>query len=341
MRRRICRYFREYGTHATICALMLGCGGSGSTEAPSDGGGSGGDVASGMTDGGPADAKMGTGDAPGGDDGATGGGDSAPPGDDSSVGEAGNVPEGSVGDDGGDAGNPGTPYFGKVVFEQYDQGNAVYTFVSVNIDPSGVLRSALVCPPGSVASGACCYKPASSGMADAGGPTGVSAGTVLTEDNGTLIQSFTYGPNGYAFYSTSGVFWGPSDQLQVQAQGATVQAFSGAVAAPPPLTGLMPAKGSTTPASLSADFPVRWGAGPAGSVIIANILSSGHGYIQCSADDAAGTATFPAAMLGNFTTTDTGTLVVARAAARTTNAANATIEVSAFSSEASSLTFTP
>jgi hypothetical protein len=68
---------------------------------------------------------------------------------------------------------------------------------------------------------------------------------------------------------------------------------------------------------------------------------SSRADIQCLVDDSAGKATVPRSLLAHFKPTDTGTLVVARAAATTASAPNATVEMTAFTSEAATLQYAP
>jgi hypothetical protein len=260
------------------------------------------------------------------------GGEGGPPTDGGNVSEGGNG-----GGDAGEGGTQGNGYFGKVVFEQYNQGANVYTYVFAKFAPAGSLASATACPTGAITSGACCY--VSSG-ADAGADL-VSAGTLDITDNGLSIQAMPYVPGGYATYSTPQALWFASDALGAIAPGDTIPAFSSVVTAPEVLAGVVPAQGSTAQVSVSAPWTVTWTAGAAGSKVAASVLTSGDGHIVCVADDSAGTMTVPASLLGHFKSTDVGTLAIARVALRTITVAGTTIETSAFMGDGVSLQFAP
>jgi hypothetical protein len=320
---------RSSATCALLCVLC-GCGTS-SSGTPVD---AGNDANPGGPDAGGADAPALLPDGRGGDDGPAGG-ESGPA---TNGGDGGNVSEaGTGGGDASDGGTQGNGYFGKVVFEQYNEGANVYTYIVAKFAPAGSLASATGCPAGSITSGACCY--VASG-ADAGADL-VSAGTLDITNNGLSIQSMPYAPGGYATYSTPQALWFASDSLGAIAPGDTIPAFSSIVTAPEVLAGVVPAQGSTAQVSVSAPWTVTWTAGSAGSKVSATLLTTGDGYIVCAADDSAGTMTVPASLLGHFKPTDVGTLAIARVALRTITVAGTVIETSAFMGDGVALQFAP
>jgi hypothetical protein len=163
------------------------------------------------------------------------------------------------------------------------------------------------------------------------------AGTITLTDGtnalGALDFNAATGYTALSGTSDAGMNWAFADTLNVSAAGDAngVAQFTGSVAAPAAFAGLSPAP-SYSPAdgiSLSSDFTQTWTPGPAGSKVTLNIYASTSGSISCTADDSAGTVTVPTALLSLFTSTDTGTLAITRAANTAVTATNANVSITA------------
>jgi hypothetical protein len=233
----------------------------------------------------------------------------------------------------------GGPFVGKIVFEVLDEGPYSYTYVVAGFAPEGGSYPVLGCPRDSLASGPCCYISPAVAAATAGS---VSAGTLVIDRGLLALDQIPFGPQGYDTWISSAAWWGPGEQLGIEALGGAVQRFSASVTAPEPPYGVVPASGSTVTLSVSADQPVKWTAGAvAGVKVIASVATSAHGLIKCIVDDTSGAAIVPASLLGQLPSTETGTLSVVRTEVRTWKTPNATVEMAAFAAVGATVHLAP
>jgi hypothetical protein len=284
-----------------LALTLMGCGGSSTTlggTAPTDDGGSP-----------PIDAGR---DGASGDDGPGGG-----------------PPEGGMG---GMESGAATPYFGKIQFLRDDQGTVAAYQAQCEILPTGSMVSALVCPPGAVTSGACCFI---MNDPDAGLSSfdSLSAGTLSLANGGVAFATLTYDAQQmqYAVFHDSGMTtWNAGDALQVSASGGTVQAFSGSVAMPAELAGLSVKPNTSPTVNLSTDFAVTWTPGQGASKVTLRLYAGNATEVKCVVDDTSGAVTVPAALLGRLSPNGPGGLFVDSASVATAKSPNATSELAAF-----------
>jgi hypothetical protein len=254
-------------------------------------------------------------------------------------GEGGGPPvEGGV-FDAGTLGDGSTPYVGKIVFEELQQGSTTYSFIDANFSAQGGLDPAFGCPAGAATAGACCYVTAAA--ADAGTANPVSAGTIDIFADFAMVASMPYGPQGYAPSTTAANLWLPDQTLKAVASGATVQAFMGGVLAPEGPLQMTPPVNMQATVSVGADWNVTWTPGAAGSHVLAKLTSNAHGFIQCTVDDSTGTIAFPASLMSNLTSPEMGTLELGRLAFGSASAANAYVEIAIVTGQWVDVTFTP
>jgi hypothetical protein len=184
-----------------------------------------------------------------------------------------------------------------------------------------------VCPGGTQL-GNCCYEPPPSSTG--GTPTPVSAGKITLADNGATIGTMDFSP-GYVLSSetTSTLTWAPGDSLNVSAAGATVDAFEGTVTAPGLISGVNPSLSSTITIPLASDWSISWTPDTlSGDLMIVNLLDRTlNNAITCSVQDSVGTVTFPATLLANFNTADTGRVALSRSASTAPSVGNADVEI--------------
>jgi hypothetical protein len=315
---------------ASACLLVIGCGNSSSSNVP-------------VSDGGPDSTTHGPVD--GGSD-VEPLGDTGPAGDsgpadvvatDGQPSEGGNPPADAGSFDAGMIGDGSTPYVGRIVFAQLQQASYDYSYITIDLAAQGTLTPPLACPPGGVGSGACCY--ASATAADAGPPTSVSAGNIDIFDGFSMLMTIPYGAGGYAPSTTSASLWLPADQLRATASGATVQAFSGVVAAPEAPANMAPGTGTAT-ASISTDLTVTWTPNGAGQQVMGKLLTTSHGWLQCVSEDT-GTLTFPAGLMNNLTAPEMGTLELSRVTYANVSSGNASVLMAALMGGAVAVQYTP
>ncbi|HEY6464175.1 MAG TPA: hypothetical protein VIY73_28605, partial [Polyangiaceae bacterium] len=146
--------------------------------------------------------------------------------------------------------------------------------------------------------------------------------------------------NGYGITSGTSnpsVTWKGEDTLTVSAAGGTVEAFSGKMTAVDDFAGLVPALSykTATTVAIASDLKISWtaGNGTAVHVLVDAVKSTtSAGTITCSATDSAGTVTVPAALLGKFTTGDTGVITMTRSSVTQVTGPNATVSLISTSS---------
>jgi hypothetical protein len=277
-------------------------------------------------------------------DGTVPSGDSAPPVDGSGppmdaqpTPEGGGPPEDGGSSDAETLGDGSTPYVGRVAFQQLQQGADSFSYIDIHFSAAGGLDPELTCPPGSTTGGACCYIPKSA--ADAGAPAPVSAGTIdIFVDTAPLTPSIAFGPTGYDPTTAQASLWMSGNGLRATAAGATVQAFSGTIVAPDAPANATP-WGTTVTAGVGSDWTMTWTAEMNGQPIVGSMITSG-GTVQCVVKDT-GTLTFPATLMGHFTTPGMGTLELSRAAFSSVSAPNAYVQFAALMGVAVPLQLTP
>ena len=174
------------------------------------------------------------------------------------------------------------------------------------------------------ASNPCCYTAAPDGGVTST-TTFVSAGTITLTDNSATIGTMSFTAptgigTGYALLSSlqdMSLMWAPGDSLGVSATGAAggVDAFSGSVTLPAPLTGITPALSETSPISISASsaFTLSWTPGTEGNVSVALTAVSGAtevGGIECIVASSLGSVTVPASLLAHFSAGEQGEISV-------------------------------
>jgi hypothetical protein len=199
----------------------------------------------------------------------------------------------------------------------------------------GSVPGALECAGATATAGPCCFVPAN--PSDAGA---TSAGTITVDDNGTLFGTFHFGDGGYDHPGdvadpTTRAGWMPGDTLQVTAAGATVPAFSGSVVAPAALENVTPSVYAPT-ISLSADWTVTWTPSPTTPSMIVFALTAAEtaastDYVKCVLDDAAGTLTVPAALLGHLKPVSFTSITLARTTRTTVGSGLQAVEIVAYS----------
>ncbi|HLK39638.1 MAG TPA: hypothetical protein VKU41_22940 [Polyangiaceae bacterium] len=314
---------------------IFACSGS-SSSGPSDGGAKG-DAA--VASDAPASGDAGPG--PAGD----GAGDEGPSSDD--AGPGGGPADGAGGSDGGTAGEGGAvsctgpdaaglPYTGIVELSRVMMPPAAPRFGGI-----AQFDTTATAPPSSGCSGTlmgpCCYE-----MTATTTPTAATAGTVTVTDATNTLGTLT-GP-GYAVSSAtvSTFTWTPGTVLKVSSSGGMVDAFMGMVAAPALLAGVTPALTATVNVPLKSDLVVSWTPAKEACSQISFGLSQGAlmPHIGCVMDDAAGTLTVPAALLGMLTAS-TGTVVMERIEPRRVLTTNAGIGIIAVNVQQANATFTP
>jgi hypothetical protein len=191
-----------------------------------------------------------------------------------------------------------------------------------------------VCPGGTQL-GNCCYEPPPATTTTGGTPTLVSAGNITVADNGSTLGTLTFASTpipGYTPLSsttTSTLTWASGDSLTVTAAGATVDAFNGTVKAPGLISGVNPALSSTMTIPLTSSWSVSWTPDTqSGESMIVNLLDDTlHSAITCTAQDSAGTVSFPASLLSHFTSTDSARVALSRSAATAPSDGNTAVNV--------------
>ena len=308
-------------------------GAKGDAGVASDAGTAGGD--SGST--GAADAGLGPSGDGAGDDGAS----------TDDTGSGGGPGDGGGGGDGGTAGEGGTvsctgpdasglPYTGVVELSRVMMPPAAPRFAGI-----AQFETTATAPASSGCSGtmmgACCYE-----MTPSATLTAATAGTVTVTDGTTTLGTLT-GPTYVASSGMTSTFtWTPGTVLKISSSGGMVDAFTGMVAAPALLAGVTPALTGTVNVPLKSDLVVSWTPAKEACSQISFGLSQGAlmPHIGCVVDDAAGTLTVPAALLGMLTAA-TGTVVMERIEPRRVLTTNAGIGIVALNVQQANATFTP
>jgi hypothetical protein len=253
--------------------------------------------------------------------------------------------EGSAGDaaGGGDGEGGGIfskAYFGSVTAGELPGTKTTYTITAdfiASLDGGGAGDGGIPCA--GTQSGSCCYTPPASasdaGVSDGGAAlTTASAGALLVKDGTTSIANISPGTNNvYSIASTNNpsVTWKPGDTLAVSAAGATVEAFSGNLMTASEFAGVTPVLSTTaTTIPIASNLTVSWTQGNGSGVTVFLAALKGtkdDGAITCAAPDSAGTISVPSALLGKFTTGDTGLMTLRRTTTTQVNAPNATVEM--------------
>jgi hypothetical protein len=189
--------------------------------------------------------------------------------------------------------------------------------------------------------GSCCAYSQPAIDLSAGGtePITLSAGNLGIDDGATPIGALTFAGLGYLPLSSAenpGVSWNPGDTLSVSADGGLVQAFFGAITAPPAFTGVTPALSLTGQVviSLAQDFTASWapsvpGGGPSGETITLSLFDPSGFYVDCSAADESGSVTVPASALSSFLPGDNGYVTLIRSASVQLSPPDATVVLTA------------
>ena len=186
--------------------------------------------------------------------------------------------------------------------------------------------------------GACCYE-----MTSSSAPTMVSAGTITVSTAAGATLGTMTPPTYVASNSTTTTFtWTPGTSLMVSGAGATIDPFSASVVAPALLAGVSPALSAAITVSLKSDLVVSWTPAKEACSQISFGLSQGAlmPHIGCVVDDAAGTLTVPASLLGMFTAT-TGTAVMERIEGKKFLTAHAGLGLVAIDVLQTTATYTP
>jgi hypothetical protein len=195
--------------------------------------------------------------------------------------------------------------------------------------------------------GSCCYVGPSDGGTSTT-PTAVSAGAITIKDGTTSIGTLTPTGTTYTAISnppTTAFTWAAGDTLAISAAGDTVHAFSGNVTAVSLFTGVQPALSEITPTTInrSSDFTITW-TSKTGSILLSlsalkGLQNTPDGIITCNASSDSGTMTVPAALLGNFTANDSGSISLTRASSADASPDNATVTISEETSDPGRVTF--
>jgi hypothetical protein len=226
------------------------------------------------------------------------------------------------------------PYYGKVQYLRVAKGTSTTYEVLGVFEPSGSIRSALVCPPGATTSGPCCLFPPAQVDAGSNPYASLSAGTLSVTVGGTPLTSLAYDAQmmGYdPVGPTATTLWDGNEVMQVSATGATVQAFSGSVALPAAIQGLSVQAGATVTVNRSADWTATWTPGQGKSTVLLSLYTANT--IRCVADDIAGTLTVPSALLGQLQTGSGGgrdAIEIESVAVGSATSPNAAVELGAF-----------
>jgi hypothetical protein len=252
----------------------------------------------------------------------------------------GGVGDGAGGGDGEGGGIFSKAYFGSVTAGELPGTKTTYTITAdfiASLDGGGGGDGGIPCA--GTLSGSCCYTPpataSDAGVGDGGVTlTTASAGALLVKDGTTSIANISPGTNNvYSIASTNNpsVTWKPGDTLAVSAAGAAVQAFSGNLTTATEFAGVTPALGSTAATiPIASNLTISWtpGNGQGVSVFLAAVKGTkDDGAITCAVADSAGTISVPSALLGKFTTGDTGLVSLHRTTASQVSAPNATVEM--------------
>jgi hypothetical protein len=172
----------------------------------------------------------------------------------------------------------------------------------------------------------------------------VSAGTLALAANGVALTTIPFNGSIYPV-SVSTPSWKTGDTLQVTAPGDIVKGFTASIVAPDAPTVLSPAGVGTV--SVAKDWAITWtpSAADAGSTIIAflgaSVDDTHRGTLKCLANDAAGSISVPASILGHFKVGADASLAVARGVRTSVDTGNALVEVIAFHGSSIAVSFTP
>ncbi|MHB1845450.1 MAG: hypothetical protein ACYCWW_11520 [Deltaproteobacteria bacterium] len=233
------------------------------------------------------------------------------------------------------------PYVGTVTLAASPTSNGVLA----NFTTPTFAPAAGSCP-GTMQDGCCVYAQPQIDI-PAGGvePVTVSAGTLTIVDGSQPIGSFEFASFGYVPLSSAvspTLFWKSGDGLGVAASGGVVTPFSGSVVAPPPFEGVSPALSPSGQLLilLASDLTVTWSPPPlASGEVTAELFDVAGFYVDCAAQDSAGSLTFPASTFGGIASGDTGTLTLTRTATAAVAASNATVTLTAEATAVGNVSF--
>jgi hypothetical protein len=170
--------------------------------------------------------------------------------------------------------------------------------------------------------GDCCFEPSSSVSQAAG----INAGTLSLVDNGptgtgsTSLGTAVQDGNTEFYDNWTVTAWDSGDKLTVSATGATIDAFSIGLQAPDNFVGLNPSlfleDGGAGTVPLATPFTITWTSDtPDGGfvwVVLEDNGPTGGGEVFCYPPADTGTFTVPTAMLSNFSSGDTGAILLDR-----------------------------
>lgn len=176
-------------------------------------------------------------------------------------------------------------------------------------------------------------------------PITVSAGTIAIDLGGAPLGRFGFAGIGYVPLSSAesdALAWNPGDTLAVSATGGQVVAFEATIVAPPAFASVTPDLEITSQVvvRLAQDFTVSWTppAQAMGDVTLELFDPLGF-YLDCTAPDAAGSLTVPAAALGNFVAGDNGSVTLARSSTVQIQAGDSSVAVTAQATDVGLATF--